>query len=149
MKRHGFYVREVDKNVILGIDRVRELIRKRQLFVFNTCKNVIDEFNSYRYDPEKPKEEPVKDNEPLDGCDQICDLQPQCEELCDARANDRACAAVSGHGCIAVISFKSRAQSVIHSDNAQENSPRVRRRTRTSPYTLRTCSRARDGESIS
>jgi hypothetical protein len=35
MKRHGFYVREVDKNVILGIDRVRELIRKRQLFVFD------------------------------------------------------------------------------------------------------------------
>ena len=65
MKRHGFYVREVDKNVILGIDRVRELIRKRQLFVFNTCKNVIDEFNSYRYDPEKPKEEPVKDNDHL------------------------------------------------------------------------------------
>jgi phage terminase large subunit len=65
MKRHGFYVREVDKNVILGIDRVRELIRKRQLFVFNTCKNVIDEFNSYRYDPEKLKEEPAKDNDHL------------------------------------------------------------------------------------
>jgi hypothetical protein len=28
-------------------------IRKRQLFVFDTCKNFIDEFNSYRYDPEK------------------------------------------------------------------------------------------------
>ena len=60
MKRHGFYVKTVDKNVVLGIDRVRELIRKRQLFVFDTCKNVIDEFNSYRYDPEKPKEEPIK-----------------------------------------------------------------------------------------
>ena len=65
MRRHGFYVREVDKNVILGIDKVRELIRKRQLFVFETCKNTIDEFNSYRYDPEKPKEEPVKVNDHL------------------------------------------------------------------------------------
>jgi PBSX family phage terminase large subunit len=65
MKRHGFYVRQVDKNVILGIDRVRELIRKRQLFVFNTCKNVLDEFNSYRYDSEKPKEEPIKVNDHL------------------------------------------------------------------------------------
>lgn len=63
MKRHGFYVKNVDKNVVLGIDRVRELIRKRQLFVFDTCKDVIDEFNSYRYDPEKPKEEPIKMND--------------------------------------------------------------------------------------
>jgi Terminase RNaseH-like domain len=65
MKRHGFSVREVDKNVVLGIDRVRELIRKRQLFVFNTCKSTLDEFNSYYYDPEKPKEEPVKENDHL------------------------------------------------------------------------------------
>jgi phage terminase large subunit len=60
MCRHGFSVRDVDKNVILGIDRVRELIRKRQLFAFETCENTIDEFNSYHYDPEKPKEEPIK-----------------------------------------------------------------------------------------
>jgi PBSX family phage terminase large subunit len=65
MKRHGFYVRTVDKTVILGIDRVRELIRKRQLFVFNTCKNTLDEFNSYRYDPNRPKEEPIKENDHL------------------------------------------------------------------------------------
>jgi phage terminase large subunit len=65
MKRHGFYVKTVDKNVMLGIDRVRELIRKKQLFVFNTCKNTTDEFNSYRYDPEKLKEEPIKDNDHL------------------------------------------------------------------------------------
>jgi hypothetical protein len=38
---------------------------KTQLFVFNTCKSTLDEFNSYRYDPEKPKEEPVKENDHL------------------------------------------------------------------------------------
>jgi PBSX family phage terminase large subunit len=65
MKKHGFTVREVDKNVILGIDKVRELIRKKQLYVFNTCKNALDEFNSYRYDPEKMKEEPIKENDHL------------------------------------------------------------------------------------
>jgi PBSX family phage terminase large subunit len=65
MKKHGFTVREVDKNVILGIDRVRELIRKKQVYVFNTCKNILDEFNSYRYDPEKMKEEPIKENDHL------------------------------------------------------------------------------------
>src|SRR5258708_4424571 len=65
MKRAGFSCREVDKNIELGIDKVRELIRKRQFFVFNTCKSTLDEFNSYRYDPEKPKEEPVKENDHL------------------------------------------------------------------------------------
>jgi phage terminase large subunit len=65
MKRKGFYTREVDKNVMLGIDRVRQLIRKRQLFIFDNCKNTIDEFNSYHYDPEKLKEEPVKENDHL------------------------------------------------------------------------------------
>ena len=65
MKRHGFYVKTVDKNVVLGIDRVRELIRKKQFFVFDTCKNTIDEFNSYHYDPEKLKEDPVKENDHL------------------------------------------------------------------------------------
>ena len=65
MKRAGFACREVDKNVALGISRVRELIRKKQLYVFNTCKNTLDEFNSYRYDPEKTKEEPIKENDHL------------------------------------------------------------------------------------
>lgn len=63
MKRKGFQVRTVDKNVVLGINRVRELIRNKQLYVFNTCKNVLDEFNSYHYDPEKLKEEPVKEKD--------------------------------------------------------------------------------------
>jgi hypothetical protein len=38
---------------------------KKQLWVFNTCKNNLDEFNSYRYDPEKMKEEPIKENDHL------------------------------------------------------------------------------------
>src|ERR1035437_3604850 len=65
MKKHGFYVKTVDKNVQLGIDRVRELIRIKQLFVFNTCKNTLDEINYYHYDAEKLKEEPVKDKDHL------------------------------------------------------------------------------------
>jgi phage terminase large subunit len=65
MKRKGFYVRAVDKNVELGINAVRELIRKKQLFVFNTCRNFLDEINSYHYDSNKLKEEPVKDKDHL------------------------------------------------------------------------------------
>lgn len=65
LKKKGFYVKTVDKNVELGINKVRELIRKKQLFVFNTCKSVLDEFNYYHYDPDKPKEEPVKERDHL------------------------------------------------------------------------------------
>lgn len=63
MKRKGFYVRSVDKSVTLGINAVRELIRKKQFFVFKTCRNVLDEINSYHYDPNRLKEEPVKDKD--------------------------------------------------------------------------------------
>lgn len=65
LKRKGFYIKHVDKSVELGINRVRELIRKKQLFVFNTCPNVIDELNYYHYDPDRPKEEPVKERDDL------------------------------------------------------------------------------------
>lgn len=65
LRKHGFYVKSVDKSIELGINRVRELIRKKQLFVFNTCKNILDEFNYYHYDPDKPKEEPVKEHDHL------------------------------------------------------------------------------------
>jgi PBSX family phage terminase large subunit len=65
MKKHGFYTKAVDKNVSLGIDKVRELIRKKQLFVFSRCRNFLDEINYYHYDPERPKEEPVKDKDHL------------------------------------------------------------------------------------
>lgn len=63
LKNRGFVIRSVDKNVELGITKVRELINTRKLFVFNTCENVLDEFNSYHYDPERMREEPVKEND--------------------------------------------------------------------------------------
>lgn len=65
MKKHGFYIRAVDKNVMLGIDKVRELIRKKQLFVFSRCRNFLDEINYYHYDASKPKEEPMKEKDHL------------------------------------------------------------------------------------
>lgn len=59
----GFYLRTVDKNVVLDIDRVSELIRKRQLYVLDTYENVKDRFNSYGYNPEKPREEHLKESD--------------------------------------------------------------------------------------
>ncbi len=64
MKRAGLYPREVNKDIRLGIDKVRELIRKNQFKVFNTCKYALDEFSIYHY-PEGPKEEPIKEDDHL------------------------------------------------------------------------------------
>lgn len=63
LKKKGFYTRQVDKAIKPRIDKVRELIRKKQLYVFSNCKNVLDEINSYHYDPEGMKEEPVKEKD--------------------------------------------------------------------------------------
>ncbi len=67
MKRAGLYPREVNKSkdsVKFGIDKVRELIRRGQFKVFNTCKYTLDELSTYHY-PEGLKEEPIKEDDHL------------------------------------------------------------------------------------
>jgi len=65
LKRRGFYIGETNKNIKNGISTIQQLIRENRFFVFNSCRNTIDEFNSYHYDQEKNKEEPVKENDHL------------------------------------------------------------------------------------
>lgn len=67
MRREGIYPREVNKakdSINHGIDKVRELLRRGQLKVFNTCKYTIEEFSTYHY-PEDDKEEPIKEDDHL------------------------------------------------------------------------------------
>jgi PBSX family phage terminase large subunit len=67
MKRAGLYPREVNKtkdSIRNGIDKVRELIRKGQLKVFNNCRYAIEEFSTYHY-AEDLKEEPIKEDDHL------------------------------------------------------------------------------------
>jgi PBSX family phage terminase large subunit len=66
MKRVGLYPREVNKakdSFKNGIDKVRELLRRGQLKIFNNCRYAIDEFSTYHY-PEG-LEEPIKEGDHL------------------------------------------------------------------------------------
>lgn len=63
LRRSGFYVKDVNKSIKVGIDKVRELIRNRRLFIHKRCVNTINEIESYRYDEKLSKEEPVKEND--------------------------------------------------------------------------------------
>jgi len=69
MKRNGLFPSDVDKakdSVKHGLDKVRELIRKRQLRVYNSCPYTIEEFSVYHYPEEDiQKEEPIKENDHL------------------------------------------------------------------------------------
>lgn len=53
------YKKEKDA-ITAGISYVRQEINENRLYVFNTCKNTIDEFESYHY-PEPKDDKPIKD----------------------------------------------------------------------------------------
>jgi phage terminase large subunit len=59
-KRANLYVREANKDIKLGVDRVRQIIREGRLHVSNQCRNFIDEIESYHY-PEEEEAGFVKD----------------------------------------------------------------------------------------
>lgn len=69
MRNVGLTCYQVNKDIGAGTDKVRELIRKHQLFVFSSCHNTIDEFANYHYAEKKDankdtpsiKEMPVKE----------------------------------------------------------------------------------------
>lgn len=66
MKRAGFYVRNTNKDIMLGVSKIQQLLREGRFYVFETCKNTIDEFNCYHFDEENTsKDEPVKENDHL------------------------------------------------------------------------------------
>jgi len=66
-RRSGLNVREVSKDIEAGIDTVRELLKQNRIHIHPDCKNLIWEFETYRYPSRKPdqneKELPVKEND--------------------------------------------------------------------------------------
>lgn len=64
-------VYEANKDVQGGISEVRKFIYEKRFFVFNTCKEFLDEISMYHYpepgltDDKEMKEEPVKFNDHL------------------------------------------------------------------------------------
>jgi len=69
LKRRGVNVREVIKgkdSIRNGINVVRELFKQRRLFIHESCRNLIWEFETYAYEDPKNKkgdEIPVKEND--------------------------------------------------------------------------------------
>lgn len=68
-RRLGLNVREVSKDKVAGIDKVRELFKQRRIVIHPRCINLINELETYHYPESKgegnEKEEPVKENDHL------------------------------------------------------------------------------------
>lgn len=61
----GFYVRDVNKDIKTGIDKVRELFRNNKIKIHESCVNLIRELEMYQYPDDKLKEVPIKENDHL------------------------------------------------------------------------------------
>ena len=65
--RMGLNIMEVSKDIEAGIDCVRALLKQGRIHVNPDCKNLILEFETYRYPEKRPdqneKEVPIKEND--------------------------------------------------------------------------------------
>ncbi len=71
MKKGGLNVGEVNKDIPLGISKIVQLLREHKLFVLDTCIELLDEIDQYRY--EIPKENRSGKEVPLKVNDHLCD----------------------------------------------------------------------------
>lgn len=53
MERAGMSVRSVNKDIDKGIDCVRNLFKNKKLFIYEGCKNTIEELETYAYEDNK------------------------------------------------------------------------------------------------
>jgi PBSX family phage terminase large subunit len=69
LRKEGLNVREVSKDIVAGVDHVRELFKQGRIHIHPDCKNLIMELETYRYPDKKPDqnepEKPVKENDHL------------------------------------------------------------------------------------
>ena len=66
MKRKGVNVRDVIKgkgSVMGGINKVKELFKQGRLYIHKDCINLIQELETYAFDPDSKDEKPVKEND--------------------------------------------------------------------------------------
>lgn len=83
---------ETNKDVKGGISHIQQLIREKRIFIFNNCKETIDEWSMYHYEePQENKESkdlPIKLNDHLCDADRYCIysylLQPMIQEMLKA-----------------------------------------------------------------
>jgi PBSX family phage terminase large subunit len=67
LTKAGLNCREVSKDIVAGVDRVRELFKQNRIHISPDCHNLIHELETYRYPEKKPdqneQEKPVKEND--------------------------------------------------------------------------------------
>ena len=67
LNKAGLNCREVSKDIVAGVDHVRELFKQGRIHIHPDCKNLIYELETYRYPDKKPEnneaEKPVKEND--------------------------------------------------------------------------------------
>lgn len=67
MRRKKLTVKEVNKDVVLGIDTVKMLFKQKKLKIHKDCLHLIQELETYAYKEKKPNnnepEEPIKEND--------------------------------------------------------------------------------------
>lgn len=67
LSKSGLNCRDVSKDIVAGVDRVRELFKQNRIHIHPDCHNLIHELETYRYPEKKPdkneEEKPVKEND--------------------------------------------------------------------------------------
>ena len=54
LRKSGLNCRDVSKDIVAGVDRVRELFKQGRIHISADCKNLIHELETYRYPEKKP-----------------------------------------------------------------------------------------------
>lgn len=69
LRKAGLNCRDVNKDIVAGIDHIRELFKQGRIHIHPDCKNLIMELETYRYPDKKPDqnepEKPIKENDHL------------------------------------------------------------------------------------
>jgi phage terminase large subunit len=67
LRKCGLNCRDVSKDIVAGVDHIRELFKQNRIHISPECKNLIYELETYRYPDKKPdkneEEKPVKEND--------------------------------------------------------------------------------------
>jgi len=69
LRKAGLNCREVSKDIVAGIDHLRELFKQGRIHIHPRCKNLIWELETYAYPEKRPDqnepEKPIKENDHL------------------------------------------------------------------------------------
>lgn len=75
-RRAGLPMMETNKDIKGGISQIQQTIREKRIFIFNNCKETIDEWSMYHY--EEPQEDKESKDVPVKFNDHLCDADRYC-----------------------------------------------------------------------